>query len=1613
MATPDTVIHGRYQLSGRPVGQGGMGVVYKAYDLVTKRHVALKSLRGALNPAALELFSKEWSVLAQLSHPNIVDVLDTGEFEQDNERRPFFVMPFLPGVTLDQLMQTASTRLTPERMVGIVSQTCRGLNAAHERGVIHRDLKPSNIFVMDDDAVKIIDFGIVHLVGAESVTGLKGTLQYMAPEQIEMKPASPASDVYSLAVICYEALTGRKPFVRNNEVEIVEAIRKYIPPPIWDLNPLVSQLVSRVIQKAMAKDPWHRFSTAKEFSETLERALRGETIERFDRAKIQPRIDRAKKAHAEGDHQFASEILTELEAEGNIDPEMNMLRIQIDQATRQKSIRQLLESARTRLEEDEFPLALQKVQEVLEIDPENPDAISLKSAIERQRGWHQTENWFRLVDQHIQNGSFGQARQGLQEILKLNPNDTKARELLVEVDRREREVERSVAEKEQLYQAALGCYERGEVSSALTTLERILELARRSPDSTIPDRDAQYQSFYNQIRTERDAARNAYAEVQRHLADRNFARALEICNEFLRKSPGDPMFQALKLEAEEQQRQEQSSFIADVSRRAEAERDLDRRVNILKEAVERYPEEPHLQQSMRLVRERRDLVNSIVERARQYEERGQFNEALSQFDILCNIYAQYPGIEFETERLRRRRDSQIREESKARWVEEIDRHIALGDHARARDLVRTALAEFPEDKELAGLDRLTEGALQRTAEAKDWFERGQKLCSDRRFGEGLEALRKAAAFDNRNAVIRAALLNALVEQARSVLGQDWRAAEPLIDEALGIDAGHPLAKSLQGLVLDYKRQEILNESVSQARELQVNNDLNGALAKVEEVLAAYPNEARLLQLQMTLKKLGAVSSAKPVPAPAEVPPAPVGAIPQSDQGLAPTQSLAAEHDWPAATEFPFTIDRTMPAASSAARPARVPDDPPSPPPRPQVRLSNLLGTVGTELSRLWTPVRGPRLKWGLGIAAAVILVAAFGLTYSRKLRKPAPPVAKSEYQVEAQSNVANVQYRIDGNPASSPPWRLRLGAYKLEASAVGYKPAVQSFTLSPDISQPYTVALQLEPELVRLRLSSDLKSGKVSVDKTATVDLQDGGFTSDSISLSTPHTLSLFQAETETLVLSFEAEPGGIVTLSTPVTAKDLDAMLISNLGSRARVYTSDRSLKGGLKEETPRPIPVEGLELRELVGNAELTLTDGKTPRPFPIEVSNAPMLTVWLTSNPNYGTVQVEANVPSPEVMIDGRKAKPLQKGRNYLHLEPGTHVIHVSKDGYEPVEQRVALKKGQVLSLPSFDLKPAVRAATLVIEGATRDAEVLIDGSPRGIIGADGSFRRDDISPATHVIALRRPDFEDKQLSRTFTTGQTIRVTGADGQLTPFGTLDFRVSPSGASISYKRPDEGQAHSAENGKAARVRAGRYVIMASASGTRERQETVALDPGKSLSIDWTLAPEETKKTRAQPKQTATADYFQDPASWVQNGLWWIHKNDATSWLRSNQGTFVIEFLRQSSKVAFFKKLRRVEWMVDQRGPYNHIDYTFDFGSLERRAAADGKVESKKVKLPAAAASTESYTLQIEIEPERVIVRDANGNELDSYQRPNRAEPLGKFGFKGEVALAVKRAEER
>src|SRR6266567_1557635 len=128
-------IKGRYEIR-ELLGEGGMGVVYNAYDKVVKRRVALKTLRDSPSRMALDLFYKECDVLASMSHPNIVEIFDIGEFEEDGARKPYFVMPLLPGKTLESLISAKSNRLSVERCVEILGQVCRGLQAAHDRGLV-------------------------------------------------------------------------------------------------------------------------------------------------------------------------------------------------------------------------------------------------------------------------------------------------------------------------------------------------------------------------------------------------------------------------------------------------------------------------------------------------------------------------------------------------------------------------------------------------------------------------------------------------------------------------------------------------------------------------------------------------------------------------------------------------------------------------------------------------------------------------------------------------------------------------------------------------------------------------------------------------------------------------------------------------------------------------------------------------------------------------------------------------------------------------------------------------------------------------------------------------------------------------------------------------------------------------------------------------------------------------------------------------------------------------------------------------------------------------------------------------------------------------------------
>ena len=844
------MIGGRYRIENPPIGQGGMGVVHKAFDSVLKKFVAIKTVKGGVNHDSLAMFEREWTVLTRLCHPNIVDILDIGEFTEDGEQKPYFVMPLLPGTTLDKLIKKAGQRLTPDRIVEIICQACKGLQAAHDQGLVHRDLKPSNLFVLDDDTVKIIDFGVAHLTGIDTRTGIKGTLQYMAPEQVDLQPATAKSDLFSLGVVCYEGLTGRKPFDRPTADEVIQAIRSHVPPPASDLSPSVNEQVSRSVHRALAKQPYHRYASAKEFAEVLRRSSRNEHVELFDSLKIRPRINRVKKALSEGDYQFATELLGELEAEGNMDAEMSLLRIQVEQATRSRTIHQLLESARARIDEEEYVLAAQKVQSVLDLDATNIDALALKSSIERQRSASQIDKWLQIARQHLENRLFAKARQAAEEILKIDRANAQALEMLAEIAHEEQKAGKLRQDRQQLYDSALQAYRDGDISSALSKLERVIELGKLAPGQR--HTDAQYLAFYDQIRSERDELHKAYADGKRALETRDFERAFEICRGVLSRRPADPLFQSLKIEIEDVQRQENSAAVAQYHSRVEAEPDLERKHALLKEAVKRFPKEQTFLQSLKLTRERRDLVNSIVARARHYESQGQFLEASNQWDILRNIYGQYPGLDHELRRLHRRQEAHVQDEAKTIWVEKIDRAMVCGEYENARELTDAALEEFPGEGELVRLKEQADQAADRGRRSRVLLGEGQKLAAAGHHLGAIEKLRGAWDLDDKNRAVLASLSGTLVDYARTLADRDWQAALPFIEEALEINSGDPDAANVSLMIEDARRRELIDHCVMEGRELQTAGKLQEALGKVEQGLGEHPNESRLIRLRSTL-----------------------------------------------------------------------------------------------------------------------------------------------------------------------------------------------------------------------------------------------------------------------------------------------------------------------------------------------------------------------------------------------------------------------------------------------------------------------------------------------------------------------------------------------------------------------------------------------------------------------------------------------------------------------------------------------------------------------------------------------------------------------------------------
>ena len=265
------LIHGRYRLDAR-LAQGGMGEVWKGWDIQLNRPVAIKALRSDITNAEAKLrrLRAEAHNSANLAHPNIAALFEY--YEHDGIG--VLIMEYVPSKSLADLYHEYPGGMDPLQLLPILIQTARGLFVAHSHGVVHRDVKPANIMVGSNGDVKITDFGVSYSTNQEQITQdgmVVGTAQYISPEQAQGEQATPQSDIYSLGVVAYEGIAGHRPFTGATPVDIAAAHVNDTVPPLPDA---VDFQLREFIMSMLSKDPRDRPADALVVSRTLARIER-------------------------------------------------------------------------------------------------------------------------------------------------------------------------------------------------------------------------------------------------------------------------------------------------------------------------------------------------------------------------------------------------------------------------------------------------------------------------------------------------------------------------------------------------------------------------------------------------------------------------------------------------------------------------------------------------------------------------------------------------------------------------------------------------------------------------------------------------------------------------------------------------------------------------------------------------------------------------------------------------------------------------------------------------------------------------------------------------------------------------------------------------------------------------------------------------------------------------------------------------------------------------------------------------------------------------------------------------------------------------------------------
>jgi eukaryotic-like serine/threonine-protein kinase len=805
---------GKYEIRSE-LGSGAMGIVYLAEDPRLGRPVALKTTTAEVagSPDLLKRFYREAQAAAKLCHPNIVTIYEIDEANGI----PFIAMEFLEGVNLQKIVSERREFLIP-RKLQIIIDVCKGLDYAHQHGVIHRDIKPGNIMLANNGQVKIVDFGIAR-VGVSSMTHtgvVLGTVMYMSPEQVQGQTVDNRSDLFSLGVVLYELLTYQSPFPGDDVPSILFKILNEPPEPVIKYFRECPPQLEQIVGRALAKDRENRYQTAEDMAFDLQRladSLRRSTVSAY--------LERGQRSFQAGEFTIAKESLQKvLEIDSSHELAQSLLtevRERIQSRQRAQKIEENLNRAREAQEAEQYAEAIALLEEALRLDPAHQEAQRYKNLVVEQRERaEKIRGHIELSEKLAVQGDFVRAKTELEAVLAIEPGNGSAHLMMDWIVKELAEQERNRRVQQSLDGARAQFAEKNP-AKALELLERAREL---------DPRNAEVEQFINVVRSsqEKDERRQLLvtrlAQIENYLNHGQLDHAFERVEEALRELPDEP--QILRLHTQ-------------VLRQVELQK-------------------------------KRRYVDEQLQSAREFLENNQHSSAVTVLEKAIRSIPDDSRLISLLKIVQEAQEKGLREASTNDVLREANEHLRARIFTAAVEALEKGLARVghsPELSELLQFARERQAEQLQEEEVRRVLSRAQIYLRDDQYEEAVQFLTRAQADTKRSEI------EALLGVARERRDDFIRRREDIVTGALHLlQSGEPakaVAQFEAAPKIHFKnenfqraysqcrqaldRSNFVRTATEEVKKRLADEDINSAQSVLEQALKAYADEPTLLALQ--------------------------------------------------------------------------------------------------------------------------------------------------------------------------------------------------------------------------------------------------------------------------------------------------------------------------------------------------------------------------------------------------------------------------------------------------------------------------------------------------------------------------------------------------------------------------------------------------------------------------------------------------------------------------------------------------------------------------------------------------------------------------------------------